>query len=76
MSDNLKRKNYENFTNPDNVEGFSFDDGETTVVVGAKLFVDINKNIENIKINLKYLEQDIENKLSEKENEAVKQVND
>ena len=42
-----------------NVQELNFDDGETKVVVNAKLFLDINKNIEDMKINLKYLEQDI-----------------
>ena len=41
------------------VQEINFDDGETKVVVNAKLFLDINKNIEDLKINLKYLEQDV-----------------
>ena len=45
-----------------NVQKINFDDGETKVVVNAKLFLDINKNIEDLKINLKYLEQDIKNR--------------
>ena len=53
---------------------------ETKLVVNAKLFSDINKSIEDIKINLKYLEQDIKNKLREKKkeiiSEAVKQTNE
>ena len=48
MTDNLQ-----------NVQEINFDDGETKVVVNAKLFLDINKNIEDLKINLKYLEQDV-----------------
>ena len=44
MTDNLQ-----------SVQEINFDDGETKVVVNAKLFLDINKNIEDLKINLKYL---------------------
>ena len=61
MSDTL-----ENFNNLQNVQESNFDDGETKVVVNAKSFLDINKNIEDFKINLKYLEQDIKNKFFEK----------
>ena len=46
-------------------------DGETKVVVNAKLFLDINKNIEDLKINLKYLEQDVKNKFLEKKKEII-----
>ena len=56
----------ENFENLQSVQEINFDDGETKVVVNAKLFLDINKNIEDLKINLKYLEQDIKNKFLEK----------
>ena len=49
----------ENFDNLQSVQKINFDDGETKVVVNAKLFSDINKNIEDLKINLKYLEQDV-----------------
>ena len=63
-----------------NLQEIIFDNGETQIVVNAKLFLDINKSIEDIKINLKYLEQDIKNKLLEKKkeiiSEAVKQVNE
>ena len=55
MTDNLQ-----------SVQEINFDDGETKVVVNAKLFLDINKSIEDIKINLKYLEQDVKNKFLEK----------
>ena len=55
MTDNLQ-----------SVQEINFDDGETKVVVNAKLFSDINKNIEDLKINLKYLEQDVKNKFLEK----------
>ena len=44
----------------------NFVDGETKVVVNAKLFLDTNKIIEDIKIILEYLEQDIKFKLIEK----------
>ena len=54
MTDNLQ-----------SVQEINFDDGETKVVVNAKLFLDINKNIEDLKINLKYLEQDVKNKFLE-----------
>ena len=43
----------------------SFDDGETKVVVNAKLFLDINKNIEDLKINIR-IEQDVKKKFLEK----------
>ena len=59
----------ENFENLQSVQEINFDDGETKVVVNAKLFLDINKNIEDLKINLKYLEQDIKNKLLERKEE-------
>ena len=55
MTDNLQK-----------VQKINFDDGETKVVVNAKLFLDINKNIEDLKINLKYLEHDVKNKFLEK----------
>ena len=62
------------------VEEIQFIIDETQIVVNAKLFLDINKNIEDIKINLKYLEQDIKNKISEikKEinSESVKKANE
>ena len=62
------------------VEEIQFINDETQIVFNAKLFLDINKSIEDIKINLKYLEQDIKNKLLEKMkeiiSEAVKQANE
>ena len=58
MTDNLQ-----------SVQEIIFDDGETKVVVNAKLFLDINKSIEDVKINLKYLEQDVKNKFLEKKKE-------
>ena len=63
-----------------NLQEIIFDNGETPIVVNAKLFLDINKSIEDIKLNLKYLEQDIKNKFLEKKkeilSEAVKQANE
>ena len=53
------------------VQENNFDDGETKVVVNAKLFLDINKNVEDLKINLKYLEQDVKNKFLEKKKEII-----
>ena len=61
----------ENFENLQSVQKINFDDGETKVVVNAKLFLDINKNIEDLKINLKYLEQDVKNKFLEKKKERI-----
>ena len=62
------------------VEEIQFENGETKIIIIAKLFLDINKSIEVIKRNLKYLEQDIKIKLLEKKkeiiSEAVKQANE
>ena len=60
MTDNLQ-----------SVQEINFDDDETKVVVNAKLFLDMNKNIEDLKINLKYLEQDVKNKFLEKKKEII-----
>ena len=72
---NLKRNDVsdklENFENLQSVQEINFDDGETKVVVNAKLFLDINKSIEDLKINLKYLEQDVKNKFLEKKKEII-----
>ena len=54
-----------------NLQEIIFDNGETQIVVNAKFFLDINKSIEDIKINLKYLEQDIKNKFLEKKKEII-----
>ena len=54
-----------------NLQEIIFDNGETQIVVNAKLFLDINKSIEDIKINLKYLEQDIKNKFLKKKKEII-----
>ena len=62
MTDNLQ-----NTEGALRVQEINFDDGETKVVVNAKLYLDIkNKNIEDLKINLKYLEQDVKNKFLKK----------
>ena len=60
MTDNLQ-----------SVQEINFDDGETKVVVNAKLFLDINKKIEDLKINTKYSEQDVKNKFLEKKKEII-----
>ena len=39
-----------------NLQEIIFDNDETQIVVNAKFFLDINKSIEDIKINLKSLE--------------------
>ena len=57
--------------NLQSVQEINFDDGETKVVVNAKLFLDINKNIEDLKINLKYLEQDVKNKFLGENKEII-----
>ena len=54
-----------------NLQEIIFDNGETQIVVNAKLFLDINKSKEDIKINLKYLEQDVKNKFLEKKKEII-----
>ena len=53
------------------VEEIQFKNDETQIIVNAKLFLDINKNIEDLKINLKYLEQDVKNKFLEKNKEII-----
>ena len=69
MTDNLQ-----NTEGALRVQEINFDDGETKVVVNAKLFLDINKNIEDLKINLKFLEQDVKNKFLEKKKEIILDV--
>ena len=85
VSDKLEKFNTQRaFGNLQNtelqIEEIQFINDETQIVVNAKLFLDINKSIEGIKINLKYLGQDIKNKLLEKKkeiiSEAVKQANE
>ena len=66
MTDNLQ-----NTEGALRVQEINFEDGETKVVVNAKFFLDINKNIEDLKINLKYLEQDVKNKFLEKQKEII-----
>ena len=62
------------------VEKNQFNNDETQIVVNATLFLDINKSIDDMKVNLKNLEQDIRKKLLENRNEiiseAVKQTNE
>ena len=85
VSDKLRKFNTQSaFGNLQNtelqIEEIQFINDETQIVVNAKLFLDMNKSIEDIKINLKYLEQAIKNKLLEKKkenvSEAVKQANE
>ena len=66
FGDKLKK-----FNNLQNIEEIQFINDETHIVVNAKLFLDINKSIEDIKINLKYLEQDVKNKFLEKKKEIT-----
>ena len=66
FGDKLKK-----FNNLQNIEEIQFTNDETKIVVNAKLFLDINKSIEDIKINLKYLEQDVKNKFLEKKKEII-----
>ena len=66
MTDNLQ-----NTEGALRVQEINFDDGETKVVISAKLFFDINKNKEDLKINLKYLEQDVKNKFLEEKKEII-----
>ena len=78
LSNNLE--NFDMQSTFGNLQEIIFDNGETQIVVNAKLFLDIKKSIEDIKLNLKYLEQDIKNILLEKKkeiiSEAVKQANE
>ena len=66
FGDKLKK-----FNNLQNIEELQFINDETQIVVNAKLFLDINKSIEDIKINLKYLEQDVKNNFLEKKKEII-----
>ena len=67
-----KLEEYINESNDlDNLEEIKFKDGETHVLVNAKLFKDINKQLEDLKINQKYLEQDSKNKLQEQRKEII-----
>ena len=66
FSDKLKK-----FNNLQNIEEIQFINDETQIAVNAKLFLDINKSIEDIKINLKYLEQEVKNKFLEKKKEII-----
>ena len=53
------------------VAEINFVDGETNVVVNAKIFLDINKNKEDIKRKLKYSQQEVKNKLLEKKKKEI-----
>ena len=66
FGDKLKK-----FNTLQNIEEIQFINDETQIVVNAKLFLDINRSIEDIKINLKYLEQDVKNKFLEKKKEII-----
>ena len=66
MTDNLQ-----NTEGALRVQEINFDDGETKVVVNAKLFLDIKKYIEDLKINLKNLEQYVNNQFLEKKKEVI-----
>ena len=72
FGDKLKKSDTQSASEKlENVEEIQFINDETQIVVNAKLFLDINKSIEDIKINLKYLEQDIKNKFLEKKKEII-----
>ena len=72
MSDQFKKFNTQSaFGILQKIEEIQFINDETQIVVNAKLFLDINKSIEDIKINLKYLEQDVKNKFLEKKKEII-----
>ena len=66
MTDNLQ-----NTEGALRVEEIQFKNGETNIIFNAKLFLDINKNMEDLKINLKYLEQDIKSKFLERKKEII-----
>ena len=79
VSDKLEKFNTQSaFGNLQNtelqIEEIQFINDETQIVVNAKLFLDINKSIKDIKRNLKYLEQDIKNKLLEKKKEIISEA--
>ena len=59
----LQTEGTEGASRASRIEEIQFINDETQIVVNAKFFLDINKSIEDIKIKLKYLEQDIKNKL-------------
>ena len=72
FGDKLKKFNMQSTSgNLQNIEEIQFNNGETNIIINAKLFLDINKNIEDLKINLKYLEQDVKNKFLEKKKEII-----
>ena len=72
FGDKLKKSDTQSASGKlENVEEIQFINDETQIVVNAKIFLDINKSKEDIKINLKYLEQDIKNKLLERKKEII-----
>ena len=72
FDDKLKKFNMQSTSGKlQNIEEIQFINDETQIVVNAKLFLDFNKSIEDIKINLKYLEQDVKNKFLEKKKEII-----
>ena len=72
FGDKLKKFNMQSTSGKlQNIEEIQFINDETQIVVNAKLFLDINKSIEDIKRNLKYLEQDVKNKFLEKKKEII-----
>ena len=72
FSDKLEKfNNLQNTEGALRVEEIQFNNGETNILINAKLFLDINKSIEDIKIILKNSEQDIKNKLPEKKKEII-----
>ena len=56
------------------VEEIQLKYGETKIIVNAKFFLDINKSIEDIKMNLKHLEQDIKSKFLEKKKKSFRML--
>ena len=72
---NVRMYNLEEYINEnndlDNLREIKFKDGETHILVNAKLFKDINKQLEDLKINQKYLEQESKNKLQEQRKEII-----
>ena len=70
-----KLEKFNNLQNTElQVEEIQFINDEIQIVVNAKLFLDINESTEDIKRNLKYLEQDNKNKFFEKKKESISEV--
>ena len=66
MSDKLEK-----FNNLQNVQEIQFTFNEKNMILIAKLILDINKHIEDVKTYLKYLEQDNENNFLKEKNEIL-----